>query len=325
MTTGDTRRFGYAVGTFASRAAVMSGSAVALAARAVQAKALRVASDALECSADDLELIEGVVSVKGNPTACHPARPGGGAVQPAALRVRRGGAGGDPVRPAGRPGRPPVPEGTARPGELATTTRRRGRPSPPGCTPRSSRSIPDTARSRSCSYCVVHDCGTLINPMIVRGQVHGGSRAGHRRCAVRDAGLRRARPVAERVVHGLPDAVRDGDARRCEIDHQETPSPLNPLGIKGAGEAGVIPVSAVIASAIEDAVGLRDRRDADQPDRALRPPPGPPPPLTPAEPSGCSGRAVRFFRSSRQVLPVEPSGSSVRAVRLLRSSRQVVP
>jgi carbon-monoxide dehydrogenase large subunit len=41
-----------------------------------------------------------------------------------------------------------------------------------------------------------------------------------------------------------------------EIDHMETPSPLNPLGIKGAGEAGVIPGSAVLASAIEDAVGL---------------------------------------------------------------------
>jgi len=44
---------------------------------------------------------------------------------------------------------------------------------------------------------------------------------------------------------------------RFEIGHQETPSPLNPLGIKGAGEAGVIPVSAVIAAAVEDAMGFR--------------------------------------------------------------------
>src|SRR6185312_695838 len=72
VTTGDTRRFGYAVGTFASRAAVMSGSAVALAARAVRAKALRVASDALECAATDLEITAGVVAVKGNPTASIP-------------------------------------------------------------------------------------------------------------------------------------------------------------------------------------------------------------------------------------------------------------
>ena len=44
---------------------------------------------------------------------------------------------------------------------------------------------------------------------------------------------------------------------RIELGHQQTPSPLNPLGIKGAGEAGVIPVSAVIAAAVEDATGIR--------------------------------------------------------------------
>jgi aerobic carbon-monoxide dehydrogenase large subunit len=45
-----------------------------------------------------------------------------------------------------------------------------------------------------------------------------------------------------------------------ELDHLETPSPLNPLGLKGAGEAGIIPVSAVIASAVEDAEGFAIRR-----------------------------------------------------------------
>ena len=72
VTTGDTRRFGYAVGTFASRAAVMSGSAVALAARGVRAKALRVAADALEVDPDDLEIVDGVVPVKGIPAASIP-------------------------------------------------------------------------------------------------------------------------------------------------------------------------------------------------------------------------------------------------------------
>jgi CO/xanthine dehydrogenase Mo-binding subunit len=69
VTTGDTRRFGYAVGTFASRAAVMSGNAVALAARNVRRKALRIAADALECSADDLDIVDGVVQVKGDPSS----------------------------------------------------------------------------------------------------------------------------------------------------------------------------------------------------------------------------------------------------------------
>src|SRR5690606_13444081 len=67
VVTGDTRRFPYAVGTFASRAAVMSGSAIALAARKVRAKALRIAAEALEASEDDLEIVDGVVRVRGAP------------------------------------------------------------------------------------------------------------------------------------------------------------------------------------------------------------------------------------------------------------------
>ncbi|MGN6610657.1 MAG: aerobic carbon-monoxide dehydrogenase large subunit, partial [Angustibacter sp.] len=67
VVTGDTRRFPYAVGTFASRAAVMSGSAIAVASRIVRAKALRIAADALEVSADDLEIVDGDIRVKGAP------------------------------------------------------------------------------------------------------------------------------------------------------------------------------------------------------------------------------------------------------------------
>src|SRR5690606_29317645 len=74
VTTGDTRRFGYAVGTFASRAAVMSGNAVALAARKVRQKALRIAGEALEADPRDLEIVDGVVQVKGVPGATIPLR-----------------------------------------------------------------------------------------------------------------------------------------------------------------------------------------------------------------------------------------------------------
>ena len=67
VTTGDTRRFGYAVGTFASRAAVAGGNAIALAARRVREKALRIAGDALEADPSDLEIVDGQVRVKGVP------------------------------------------------------------------------------------------------------------------------------------------------------------------------------------------------------------------------------------------------------------------
>ena len=115
---------------------------------------------------------------------------------------------------------------------------------------------PDTAETKIVRYCVVHDCGPLINPMIVEGQVHGGVAQGvggalyERMAYDADGQLQNASfmdflmPYASEV----PDIV---------IDHQQTPSPLNPLGIKGAGEAGVIPGSAALASAIEDAVGRR--------------------------------------------------------------------
>jgi carbon-monoxide dehydrogenase large subunit len=105
-------------------------------------------------------------------------------------------------------------------------------------------------------YAVVHDCGTIVNPMIVEGQVHGGVAQGvagalyERMAYDSDGQLQNASfmdflmPYASEV----PDVV---------IDHQETPSPLNPLGLKGAGEAGVIPGTAAIASAIEDATGRR--------------------------------------------------------------------
>jgi len=114
---------------------------------------------------------------------------------------------------------------------------------------------PETAEIRILRYCVVHDCGTVINPMIVEGQVHGGVAQGvggalYERMEYDHAGqllnasyMDFLMPFASEVPH-------------IEIDHLETPSPLNPLGVKGAGEAGVIPGSAVIASAIEDAEGF---------------------------------------------------------------------
>ncbi|WP_420120702.1 aerobic carbon-monoxide dehydrogenase large subunit [Nakamurella sp.] len=260
VTTGDTRRFGHAVGTFASRAAVMSGSAVALAARAVRAKALRVAADALEASEADLEIVDGVVAVRGNPTASiglgsvavlsNPLRYAFDEAAKAATQF---------ARPAD-PDRPPVAEGEA-PGLES-----RDYYSPPRCTFASGMHAaiveidPDTSEIRIEKYCVIHDCGTLINPMIVRGQVHGGVAQGiggalYETLDYDEHGQLRNASFMDFLmpyVTELPDTI--------ELDHQETPSPLNPLGIKGAGEAGVIPVSAVLAAAVENATGLRITR-----------------------------------------------------------------
>lgn len=260
VTTGDTRRFGYAVGTFASRAAVMSGSAVALAARAVKAKALKVAAEALEASEADLEIVDGVVAVRGNPTAS--IELGSVAVLSNPLRYafdEAAKAATQFARPAD-PDRPPVPEGEA-PGLES-----RDYYSPPRCTFASGMHAaiveidPDTSEIRIDRYCVVHDCGTLINPMIVRGQVHGGVAQGiagalYETLDYDEHGQLRNASFMDFLMPYVTELPE-----RIELGHQETPSPLNPLGIKGAGEAGVIPVSAVLAAAVEDATGIRITR-----------------------------------------------------------------
>ncbi len=260
VTTGDTRRFKYAVGTFASRTAVMSGSAVALTARSVRAKALRIAAQALEASVEDLEIVDGQVRVKGAPDL--PDRPG-----------RRSPC--SPTRCATPSTRPHSgPPSSRRP--LTRTGRRSGVGESPGLegsdfySPTRStfangmhavvvETDPQTADIKILRYCVVHDCGTIINPMIVEGQIHGGVAQG-----VGGALYERMEyaPDGQLLNASYMDFLMPyaSEVPTVEIDHLETPSPLNPLGVKGAGEAGVIPGSAAIASALEDAEGIPIRR-----------------------------------------------------------------
>jgi len=259
VVTGDTRRFKYAVGTFASRAAVMSGNAVALAARKVRAKALRIAGEALEADAGDLEIVEGEVRVKGTPQVGIPlktvavlANPLRYAFDEETQRATQFVVGGGVDRPPVEEDDEPGLEATDYYSPLRSTFAA-------GAHAAVVETDPETAETKVLRYCVVHDCGRLINPRIVEGQIHGGVAQG-----VGGA-------LYERIVY-------DGDGQLLnasymdflipyasevpvvETDHLQTPSPLNPLGVKGAGEAGVIPGAAVLAAAIEDAEGIRIHR-----------------------------------------------------------------
>ena len=256
VTTGDTRRFPYAVGTFASRAAVMSGNAIALAARGVREKALRIAADVLEADPGDLEIEDGVVQVKGTPGASVPLRTVAVLSNPLRYAFDEAAKQATQFALPADDAKPPVAVGDA-PG-----LEHRDYYSPIRSTFASGAHAavveidPATWEIDVVNYAVVHDCGNVVNPMIVEGQVHGGVAQGvggalyERMAYDGDGQLQNASfmdflmPYASEV----PDIV---------IDHQQTPSPLNPLGIKGAGEAGVIPGSAALASAIEDAVGRR--------------------------------------------------------------------
>jgi CO/xanthine dehydrogenase Mo-binding subunit len=260
VTTGDTRRFGHAVGTFASRAAVMSGSAVALAARAAKTKALRVAADALECAPDDLDVADGVVSMRGNPSVSIPL--GQVAVLSNPLRYafdEAAKAATQFAKPAD-PDKPPVADDDE-PGLEGKDYY-----SPPRSTFASGMHAAileidaETFEITVRRYCVVHDCGRLINPMIVAGQVHGGVAQGiggalYETMAYDEYGQLVNASFMDFLMPYVTE-IPQRELGQLELGHQETPSPLNPLGIKGAGEAGVIPVSALVASAVEDALGV---------------------------------------------------------------------
>jgi CO/xanthine dehydrogenase Mo-binding subunit len=112
---------------------------------------------------------------------------------------------------------------------------------------------PETAMVRIDRYIVVHDCGKLINPMIVAGQVQGGVAHGignafYEQLVYDEGGQLQNASFADYL---LPTAL---DVPRVEMAHRETTAPLNPLGLKGVGEAGCIPTGAVFAQAVEDAL-----------------------------------------------------------------------
>jgi len=118
---------------------------------------------------------------------------------------------------------------------------------------------PQTFALEVLKYVVVHDCGNIINPLILAGQIHGGVAQGignafYEQLVFDEDGQLLNASLADYL---LPSAL---EVPHMEISHLVTPSPLNPLGIKGAGEAGAIPVGPLFAQAIEDALGLADRK-----------------------------------------------------------------
>jgi aerobic carbon-monoxide dehydrogenase large subunit len=238
IVTGDTDRFYWGAGTFASRGAVVAGNAINEASRAVRQKALKLASDVFECSEDDLVLEGGKVSIVGIPEKF--------------IRLGELAQRANPMRGAVKPGTEPGLESTQYFGP------------PSGATANGVHAMiveldPQTFDLKILKYVVVHDCGTVINPMILAGQIHGGVAQGignafYEKLSFDDQGQLLNASLADYL---LPTAL---EIPRMELDHTTTPSPLNPLGIKGAGEAGAIPVGPLFAQAIEDALDLKARK-----------------------------------------------------------------
>jgi carbon-monoxide dehydrogenase large subunit len=241
---GDTGVIANGVGAFASRLAVNAGSSAAIAGDAVRGQILKMASRLLGIAESDIDLEDGVATGRsGN-------RPRITLGELARLAQGMPGFSMEPGEPVGL-------EHTAH-------------FTPPQAAYCSGTHVAEvevdlgTGAVAILGYSVAHDCGNVINPLIVDGQVQGGVAHG-----IGNALLEwmkydeNAQPLTTSFAdYLLPMAT---DVPTCRIAHVETPSPLNPIGVKGAGEGGTIPAAAAIVAAIENALSPFGIRFAETP------------------------------------------------------------
>jgi CO/xanthine dehydrogenase Mo-binding subunit len=232
LVTGDTSEFHWGTGTFASRGAVVAGNAIYASALAVRSKILKLASEVLEAPEDELELEDGLVRVADIPRI---------SISLGELALLA-----NPLRGAVEPGTEPGLEATAYFGPNY------------GATAFGVHSMivevdPETMMVEIKRYVVVEDCGTMLNPLILEGQIHGGVSMGignafYEKLVFDENGQLLNASLADYLITTATEIPR------IEVGHEETPSPLNPMGTKGAGEAGAIPVPALFAQALENAL-----------------------------------------------------------------------
>lgn len=244
---GDTGRIAFGIGTIASRSTVTAGNAIHAAATRVKDRALAIASDMLEAAPSDLEMVDGKVRIKGADRAVTIAQVAQAAISGVLKR--------------GKPG-----EAT-----LADTSYF----IPPTVTYASAAHAvvvsvdPETGVVKVLRYVVVHDCGRVVNPLLADAQVMGGVVQGL-------GGILREEMVYDASGQPLTGSFMDyampiaSDVPDIELDHIESLSTRNPLGVKGLGEGGAIGPPAAIANAVEDALrpfGVVVRRGPLSPSR----------------------------------------------------------
>jgi carbon-monoxide dehydrogenase large subunit len=249
---GDTSAFDWGVATFASRAAVVSGNAIHKAAAKAREMVIEAAANMLEASKDDIELEDGKARIVGSDRAVTLAEVAT-ATNPLRYAFNKAAQSATQFAPASKHDGPPLAEGKA-PGIEVTDYY-----SPPystwayGCHAALVEVDPDLCSVAIKKYVCVHDCGNMINPTVVEGQVVGGMAQGlggalYEKVMYDEDGNPRNAGFMDFL---MPYAT---EMPKIDIVHMETPSPLNPLGIKGVGEAGTIAVPATVISGIEDAL-----------------------------------------------------------------------
>jgi carbon-monoxide dehydrogenase large subunit len=227
----DSARAVYGGGTGASRSAVIAGGAIMKAGREVRERVLRIASHLMEVSPDDLELDDGRATVKGVPSRFV-------TIQEIAQTAYFGGRNRPEDVEAGLSAtRAYDPPETYSNGTCAAVVE----------------VDVETGQIRIDRFYVCEDCGTMLNPMIVDGQMHGGIAQG--------LGL----AVLEGIVYDESGQLQSAtlmdylypsatEVPNIEISHLETPSPVTEGGIKGMGESGTLAGEAAVLNAIADAL-----------------------------------------------------------------------
>ena len=228
---GDTAAIPFGIGTFASRSAVNAGSSIHVAAGKVRDKLTEAAAALLEAAPADVEIVDGVASVRGAPGSGLPlAR----VIQGSLPTFARAGAVSADFEATVYHHQPTVTYTSAV--HVAHVEVDTG-----------------TGAVQLLRYVVAHDCGRLINPTIVEGQIHGGVAQGI------GGGLLEEMVYDEQgqlltgtfMDYLVPTAM---ELPPIETVHLEYPSPRNPLGVKGIGEGGAISPPAALANAVEDAL-----------------------------------------------------------------------
>jgi aerobic carbon-monoxide dehydrogenase large subunit len=233
VVTGDSSQVPYTgYGTGASRGAAVGGAAVTKASRTVREKVLRIAGHMLEANPDDLEAEDGTIFVRGTPTRSVTMADIGRAAYIRAIELPEGE---DPGLEAIEAFDPP---------QFAW---------PYGANIAVVEVDVETGEVSFLDYIYVHDCGTIVNPTIVEGQIQGAVAQGI------GAALFESLPYDDEgqplfgsfMEYVLPTAA---EVPRLVMEHQHTPSPNIPGGMKGVGEAGTIGSPAAVVAAIEDAL-----------------------------------------------------------------------
>jgi carbon-monoxide dehydrogenase large subunit len=233
---GDTFAFPSGGGTIASRVIVVVGNAVAEAATLLREKILLAASDLLEIAPVDLEISGGKVVAKGAPDTAIPLTQLAARVTPGIGRMGSAGPGLE-ARGGFQPAT--VTFGSGFHAAVVEVD-------------------PASGVVTILRYVVVHDCGRMINPAIVDGQVLGGLAQGVGNGLFEELVYDEAGQLLTGTFADYP-IPRATDLPMPIVVHKETRSERNPLGVKGVGEAGTVPGAALMLGAVRDALGPAGR------------------------------------------------------------------